>query len=525
MTLLMFLGREKTIAQTYCTPTPAPTTATYYINSFSTTGGITNISNNNTGMSAGGYGNFTAMSCSAVPGGTISFASSFYSSSTFGARIWLDWNHDGDFDDAGEQVFATSGYVSSISGTISIPTTASGPTRMRIRIHWLSSTGPVACNETNNSTYVGEAEDYTLLVVPPNNAGVSALITPDNTPKCTNSSYDVSVSVKNLGGNTLSSASINWSLNGVMQVPVTLPVPLANYGDSAVVTLGSVFIANTTPIQLKAWTDMPNGTTDPMHADDSISKSIAATLLGVEVNITPRDTTICQGTTITLDAGTYPKNPIYIWSNATLTQTLDVSNAGVYSVKVQNTDGCFDYDTVTISTHPNPLVNSIAMIDNADGSYTFNVIGAQNITSYLWEFGDGETQAGTGMPGQIIHQYLNAGIDTVTLTLSNDCGSVVTTRIISTKGVSTGIGDVSRLQATISLFPNPSRSVVTISNTAKIKIKALNVFNIMGQKVYENGKINAEKYEMNISNLATGIYNVVIETEEGRVTKKLEVIK
>jgi hypothetical protein len=81
------------------------------------------------------------------------------------------------------------------------------------------------------------------------------------------------------------------------------------------------------------------------------------------------------------------------------------------------------------------------------------------------------------------------------------------------------------LQKEISVFPNPSKSVVTISNTAKIKINALSIFNIMGQKIYENSKINAEKYEMNISSLAVGIYNVVVETEEGRVTKKLEVIR
>jgi hypothetical protein len=113
----------------------------------------------------------------------------------------------------------------------------------------------------------------------------------------------------------------------------------------------------------------------------------------------------------------------------------------------------------------------------------------------------------------------------VKLTLSNDCGDVETIRTISTNGIPTGIGNVSRLQKEISVFPNPSKSVVTISNTAKIKINALSIFNIMGQKIYENSKINAEKYEMNISSLAVGIYNVVVETEEGRVTKKLEVIR
>lgn len=145
----------------YCIPGNTLSTG-YYINSFSTTGGLVNITNNNSGFSPGGYGNFTAtQTVSQVPGGSVSFAGSF--PSTYGVRIWVDWNQDTDFDDPGEQVFITSTYVGSIAGTITVPAAALiGTTRMRVGCHWLDATGPTACLTGNQYT---EFEDYNFTVV------------------------------------------------------------------------------------------------------------------------------------------------------------------------------------------------------------------------------------------------------------------------------------------------------------------------------------------------------------------------
>lgn len=367
--------------------------------------------------------------------------------------------------------------------------------------------------------------------VPPNNTGITAIThpTPGDSLFCSGIN-EVKVNLHNFGNNVVNGVNINWKVNNVLQTPVnyTTMLDMENTvgGPDAEVSLGTLDFPYNIAQNIVAWTSMPNGVTDPRPANDTAKGTIKSTLLGLSnVEITPGDTVICSGTSVMFDAGEYPKNPIYIWSDATLTKTINISDAGIYWVKVQNTDGCYDYDTITVTMHPNPLVNSIAMIDNADGSYTFNVIGAQNISTYEWDFGDGQTQEGTGIPGQIIHQYVNAGQYTVKLTLSNDCGDIETIKPISTKGIPTGISNVSALQQEISIFPNPSKSVVTISNNAKIKMNTVGVFNIVGQKVFEISKINGEKYEMNISSLAVGIYNVVIDTEAGRVVKKLEVIK
>ncbi len=144
---------------------PAPycaasgTNSTYYINNFSTTGALANISNA-TGFSAGGYGNYTAQALLAMPNSTVNFNAQF-TGGTFGFNIWIDYNNNNTFD-ATEKVFGSGGYVNPSAGSFIIPPgTPSGNYRMRIRAHWLS-TDPSACG----TIAYGETEDYTLTVQP-----------------------------------------------------------------------------------------------------------------------------------------------------------------------------------------------------------------------------------------------------------------------------------------------------------------------------------------------------------------------
>jgi len=71
-------------------------------------------------------------------------------------RIWIDFNTDGDFDDAGEQVFTANNKKSTVSGSISIPSGLSGQTRMRITMK--NGGAPSSCEIFSN----GEVEDYTV---------------------------------------------------------------------------------------------------------------------------------------------------------------------------------------------------------------------------------------------------------------------------------------------------------------------------------------------------------------------------
>ena len=109
------------------------------------------------------YSNFTSTSTTVVRGTSRTFTITVNNNyTTDQVLIWCDWNRDGDFVDAGENVYS-SVLGGAYSGSFVVPTTASiGAVRMRIRLTDTAS-GP---NTTpcGVSSY-GEVEDYTLNVV------------------------------------------------------------------------------------------------------------------------------------------------------------------------------------------------------------------------------------------------------------------------------------------------------------------------------------------------------------------------
>jgi hypothetical protein len=113
--------------------------------------------NNPTGKSK--YSDFTSMTVNVTKGGSVNvsltpgFAGNSYAEYW---RIWIDYNQDGDFADAGEAVFSGSGR-SLVSGSFVVPTTAgTGNTRMRVSMKYGGY--PPYCG----TFYYGEVEDYTV---------------------------------------------------------------------------------------------------------------------------------------------------------------------------------------------------------------------------------------------------------------------------------------------------------------------------------------------------------------------------
>ena len=99
---------------------PEGTNSNRYINNFSTTGGIENISNLGSGFSTGGYGDYTAMTLEANPGDELSFEADVLGGSV-GFRIWIDWNQDNTFDPIEEVAYNSSSYSTSPLGSFTVP--------------------------------------------------------------------------------------------------------------------------------------------------------------------------------------------------------------------------------------------------------------------------------------------------------------------------------------------------------------------------------------------------------------------
>lgn len=120
-------------------------------------GGIDNSS----GASAGGYGDFTNLSTTLGTSNSITITPEWTGTVYQEAySVWVDFNRDGDFDDAGEQVFTRAATTATpITGSFSVPAGASqGATRMRVSMKYNGI--PTACE---SFTY-GEVEDYTVII-------------------------------------------------------------------------------------------------------------------------------------------------------------------------------------------------------------------------------------------------------------------------------------------------------------------------------------------------------------------------
>ena len=129
------------------------------IDNFSTTGAITNIADLGTGCSPGDYRSST-QTLTIDAGGSFNFTMAVNSPWDQGLAIYIDFNQDGDYDDAGEEVFLNGTAAQSFSGTINIPCTAiCGTTRMRVRSNFLGAPGGPCTFET-----YGETHDYNIVI-------------------------------------------------------------------------------------------------------------------------------------------------------------------------------------------------------------------------------------------------------------------------------------------------------------------------------------------------------------------------
>jgi bacillolysin len=119
-----------------------------------------------------GYYNGTALSAPSIGAGTsqtVSFSAG-YSGTAYTEywKVYIDYNQNGVFTDAGELIVSgSSASAATLSGTFTLPTTAkTGNTRMRLVMSDASAT--TSCN----SYSYGETEDYTVTIT-----GGAALLT------------------------------------------------------------------------------------------------------------------------------------------------------------------------------------------------------------------------------------------------------------------------------------------------------------------------------------------------------------
>ncbi len=236
------------------------------IYSFSTTGGTSNISNIATSCSntvaTDAYTNYSAtMGVTAEQLQTVNFT--ITAGDNFGwyddmYKVFVDWNQDLDFDDAGEEVYVSAITTSAFevfTGTINVPITATpGVTRMRVRCVYTTVPTFTACSVED----FGEIEDYAFTVVATSPCG--GIPTPGNTVSsaptvCSGANFTLSLQNPTPGSGISyqwesSPDGLAWTNVGANSPTFTTNQTTATYYQAIVTCANGGGNAPSTPIQV-----------------------------------------------------------------------------------------------------------------------------------------------------------------------------------------------------------------------------------------------------------------------------------
>lgn len=210
------------------------------------------------------------------------------------------------------------------------------------------------------------------------------------------------------------------------------------------------------------------------------------------------DTVICAGTTLTLDAG----NPgaSYIWSGTThVGSTLEVTTAGSYYVQVTNPNGCRGMGAINVGIMEAPQATSIStqvLYENTN----FTIIGAQNVNSVDWNFGDGHSL--TNAPVSVSHIYEDKGNYTVTATLKNRCSSSQLTAPVVISSVLSA-DEQAAIQG-LKVYPNPVGETLYITTDNMENTTAV-MYDAQGRMVAE-AIIFVSSVSIDVTEYTAGVY-------------------
>jgi len=223
------------------------------------------------------------------------------------------------------------------------------------------------------------------------------------------------------------------------------------------------------------------------------------------------DTSFCEGSTVTLNAGAGFLN--YSWSTLETGQIISVSTLGVYTVTVTAFNGCSGEDEIEVlAENPNPVVNLGPDVNVHPDNLPHTFDAGAGFADYLWNEGT-------------ITQTLDApfaGTYSVVVTDDNGCigGDTVVLGVYP--------NGISELNAgTIKFYPNPTNGFLNIEleglegNELDVTVTDLQG-KVMLRENWSNLSQNTLN-QLNLADFAQGFYLVRLSNEAGSVVQKISV--
>ena len=345
--------------------------------------------------------------------------------------------------------------------------------------------------------------DYLKLCTPVD-IGVSELVTPIGGCGMT-ANEEVTIVITNYGPTTVTNTPVKFQLDADPIVVETAPGPIPVGGTYTYTFDATADMSVAGPHTLVAWTDFSG---DEDETNDLLStdlESFATPSIEFGPNMTVCDEVILDA----LNVGS-----TYLWSTGETTQTISVTVTGVYSVTITNpTSGCSVTDEISVTVNYTPIADFSSVTTGLTVVFTnLSTDGA----AYNWSFGDG----GTSTTANPSHTYAVEGAYTVTLTVTNGCGSDFYSFVIE---VGDAINDITLADA-ISVYPNPTSDNTTVTiNMTEAEDLTLELVNTLGQTVWSAhpGPITTATFEINMTPFASGVYQLNISSENATTTKQI----
>lgn len=348
--------------------------------------------------------------------------------------------------------------------------------------------------------------DYLKLCAPVD-VGMTDLIAPES--GCgLGSGVSITVEITNFGATTVTDVPVNYSIDGGTTVTETYPGPLEG-GESDTYTFTTLASFATGDNDVLVWTSLSG---DGTVSNDSYETTVSS-LETPSLDLGPNQT-ICDEYTI--DAG----NPgaTYDWSTGASTQTIVVTETGTYSVTVTDpVTGCSVTDAVTVTVNYSPTASFTYTALGLSVTFTNTSTGG---ATYSWTFGDG----GTSSSANPTYTYDAAGEYTVTLTVTNGCGTDVYTTTVS---VVNAIDNIT-LQNATHIYPNPTagKTVVDVQFETSYNL-GFELLNTLGETVWslQPGRVQTAAFEIDLAQFADGIYQLKVTADEFTFNKQIVLAK